>query len=266
MYVWFSAMHTRVDLLLSGKEETQLKKIAAELASEIKRLEKIGNYFDPESELSRLNRTASGESVQVSNDLFQMLALCKHYHNITAGLFDISIHSHLYHSLTFQAVLLNENTQSVRFDEKGIRLDLSGFLKGYALDRIREILGFHSLSNVLLNLGNSSILGLGDHPNGKGWKIQLASKENKSHTLFNECYTTSGNEISERKHILNPRTGLYLEGKKTVSVVTSNGSLGEALSTALCLTEPDEQQEILSRCDSPVTILYNGKIFTSGGM
>jgi len=249
LYVWFGAMHTRIDLLLSGNKEEQSKEVASQIASEITRLEKVGNYFDPESELSLLNRTAYGEPVSISRDLFQMLTLCKTYYEITGGLFDVSIRSDKHHLQTLESLILEQSNSSARFDEKGILLDLSGFLKGFALDKIREILEVRSVSNALINLGNSSILGLGNHPNGEGWKIQLASPEagNKSYTLHNECYTTSGNETAGRKHILNPRTGVWLEGRKTVSVITRSGSLGEALSTALNLIEREEQEQIVSR-------------------
>jgi Membrane-associated lipoprotein involved in thiamine biosynthesis len=249
LYVWFGAMHTRIDLLLSGNEEKQLKEVASQIASEITRLEKVGSYFDPESELSQLNRAAYGKPVNISRDLFQMLTLCKTYYEITGNLFDISIRSDKHHPQTLESLILERSNPSVRFDEKGILLDLSGFLKGFALDKIRGILEVHSVSNALINLGNSSILGLGNHPNGEGWKIQLASPEaeSKSYILHNECYTTSGNETSGRKHILNPRTGTWLEGKKTVSVITRSGSLGEALSTAFSLIEGEEQEQILSR-------------------
>ena len=263
LYVWFGAMHTRIDLLLSGNKEKQLKDVASQIASEITRLEKVGSYFDPESELSLLNRMAYGEPVSISRDLFQMLTLCKTFYEITGNLFDISIRSDKHHPQTLESLILEQSSQSARFNEKGIRLDLSGFLKGFALDKIRKILEIHSVSNALINLGNSSILGLGNHPNGDGWKIQLASSEagSKSYTLHNECYTTSGNETSGRKHILNPRTGAWLEEKKTVSVITHSGSRGEALSTALSLIEREEQEQIVSRVQEQypaefITILH----------
>ena len=263
LYVWFGAMHTRVDLLLPGNKEKQLKEVASQIASEIGRLEKIGSYFDPESELSLLNRTVYGKPVSIGRDLFQMLTLCKTFYEITGGLFDVSIHSDKHHCRTLESLILEQSNSSARFDEQGIILDLSGFLKGFALDKIREILEVHSVSNALINLGNSSILGVGNHPNGEGWKIQLASPEaeSKSYTLHDECYTTSGNETTGRKHILNPRTGAWLEGKKTVSVITRSGSLGEALSTAFSLIEREEQEQVLSRIQGQyptefTTILY----------
>ena len=258
LYAWFSAMHTKVDLLLLGKEEAALKSVSSQIAAEIEHLEKIGNYFDPESELSYVNRSAYHQPVHISDDLFQMLAYCQKYHRLTQGLFDISIHSDNHHPQTPEAILLDESSKSIRFTENGIRLNLSGFLKGFALDRIREILLTHSVPDALINMGNSSILAVGNHPNGEGWKVQLADpeEEDRSYILFNECYTTSGNEKSGRRHILNPRTGQYLEGKQTVSIISRSGSLGEALSTTFCLIDHEEQEEILARIPELFVFIY----------
>jgi thiamine biosynthesis lipoprotein len=231
LYSWFVAMHTRIDLLLYGKPEEELRRMIAIVSEALHQLEAVANFFNPSSELAQLNAIAHLKPVSVSPELFGMLSLCRTYHDQTGGCFDIAIRSDNYQSDTFRSVVLDEANRTVYFDRQGLRIDLSGFVKGYALDKIKEILQHHGISNALVNIGNSSIMALGNHPNGEGWKITVAST-GKEYLLNNECLTTSGNETSERKHIICPQTGKYMEGQGMVSVVTAGGAEGEALATA----------------------------------
>lgn len=242
-------MHTRIDLLLSGYSEAELRICANKISRELEHLEGIGNYFDSQSELSILNRTAHNTPLAVSADLFQMISLCKRLHTQTEKCFDISIHSKPHGIGTLNSVVLDKMNSSILFDRKGIQLDLSGFIKGFALDKIKEILLKKNVENALINLGNSSILALGNHPHGEGWKIATAipNVKDKSATLYNECFTTSGNETEKRKHIIVPKTGKYLEGLNAVSVVTQSGYEGEALSIALLIASEEQRQKILKR-------------------
>ncbi|MDR1631774.1 MAG: FAD:protein FMN transferase [Dysgonamonadaceae bacterium] len=232
LYGWFTAMHTRVDILLYGKPEEALRNVITLISDALHRLEMRANFFDSTSELGKLNQTAHLKPITVSDELFQMIALCKIYHEKTDGCFDISIRSDHYNAETFQSLILDEAHSTIYFTKQGLRLDLSGFLKGYALDKVREILQTHSIDNALVNIGNSSVMATGNHPKGDGWKVTVAAT-GKEYLLKNECLTTSGNETPGRKHIINPQTGKYVEGQRTVSVVTASGAEGEALATAL---------------------------------
>jgi len=224
-------MHTRVDILLYGKPEEELRHIVACISDTLQELEMTANFFESSSELAQLNQIAHLKPVTVSPELFQMISICRMYHEKTEGLFDITIRSNPYDSETFQSLILDETHSTVYFAKQGLRLDLSGFVKGYALDKIKEILQNHLIDNALVNIGNSSVLALGNHPNGEGWKV-TATATGKEYLLKNEFLTTSGNDTPGRKHIIDPRTGKYIEGQRTVSVLTASGAEGEALATA----------------------------------
>ena len=239
-------MHTRIDLLLCNESESAMRILTSRIYDEIKRLEKMANYFDPASELAEVNQLASKEKVQVNEELFHIISLCKDYTIKTQGYFDISIHSDNYTLSTINSVLLDPQDFTIFFDKKGIKLNLSGFLKGYALDKIKEVLVENGVFNALINLGNSSVMVLGNHPYGEGWKIDLAIpslEKEKDIVLFNECFTTSGNGTTSRKHIINPSTGEYIEGKNSISVITENGTDGEVLSTVLFILTSEERSE-----------------------
>lgn len=209
LYAWFSAMHTRVDIaLVSVLDEAVLVGVAERIRDRIAEIERIGNCFDPQSELSRLNR---GEIFreEVDEELAHILSLCNEWKTKTGGLFDVAFSG---------------------------TINLSGFLKGYALDEVRPILEESGVVNALINLGNSSILALGNQPGyTDGWHINALNSslplEGLGEALFNQCLTTSGNDTADRRHIVNPITGQLIEGFRQVSVITDSGAEGEVMAT-----------------------------------
>lgn len=127
------------------------------------------------------------------------------------------------------------------------RLNLSGILKGFALDSIRRILKNYGIHNALINMGNSSVLAVGKSESASGWNVQLQNRSGGNILLSDECLTTSGNETSERRHILNPLTGQIVEGRRSVSVITAGGAEGEALSTALFLANKEQKKTLIEK-------------------
>ena len=243
-YAWFLAMHTRVDIILcSRKSEGELLLVVNRIYDALRRLEKMANFYDPASELSVVNRTAFVSPVVLSEELYSMIDLCLEYNSKTLGCFDVTVHSENYNQNTIHSVHLSTEDHSICFSQPGVTVNLSGFLKGYALDTIKSILNEFLIENALINMGNSSILALGNHPVGSGWKINDI-------LLHNECLTTSGNDSPNRRHIVSPRNGKLVEGVKQIAVVTTNGSIGEILSTGLFAADDAQRKALLAEFSS----------------
>lgn len=249
-YAWFLSMHTRVDIILcSRKSEGELQLVVNRIYDELCRLEKIANFYDPTSELSIVNRTASISPVVLSEELYLMIDLCLEYNSRTLECFDVTVHSENYNQNTIHSVHLSAGNHSIFFSQPGVTINLSGFLKGYALETIKGILNESMIENALINMGNSSILALGNHPVGSGWKINNI-------LLHNECLTTSGNDSPKRRHIISPRNGKLVEGVKQIAVVTTNGAIGEILSTSLFAANSEQREALLAKFSSVLSQFY----------
>ena len=235
-YAWFTALHTRVDLLLLGQfEEPEFEAAEVAVRDELLAVERMGNRFDPESDLSVAVRSAiSTGSAVLSPELFNLLSRCLQANKETEGLFDITVNSPCFYpglvstvhltpfpdapggTLTISRASLTSLTGEVPVGQVGsFVLDLSGILKGYALERLRQLLSAFGIADALVNLGNSSILSLGQNP---------------SDIPSGSCLTTSGNASASRRHIRNPLTGEFVTGVRTVSVTTADGVDGEIAS------------------------------------
>ena len=255
LYSWFAAMNTRIDLILCNRTETELKSISGLIYDEIKTLENIANYFDSGSELSNVNLTASSQALTISSDLFSMIWQCVDFNKLALGCFDIAIRSDNYNRESISAVTLDIDNSTVYFQQEGIKLDLSGYVKGYALESARNIIDRYHISDALVNLGNSSVMAKGRHPYGEGWKVGIdfpSLSSDNNIMLENQCLTISGNNTAERKHIISPYTREYIEGLNGIAVVTPKATHGEALSTALFVATAEQRKNIMQNFEAKV--------------
>lgn len=237
-------MGTRLDALLFHREKTALQLVWDSITSEIYRLHGILSRFEPESEITRINQKAVSGAVVVSKEVSDILYSCAGYYQKTSGYFDITLQD-------FSSVELDREKQTVRFHLSSLHIDLGGYAKGYALERIRSILLQYKFQNALINFGNSSVLGIGHHPHGDCWPIGITHPYHPEITVANlqlhdnETLSISGNSPQREKHICNPFTGSCVNDQKIVSVIAPNAIDAEVLSTALFVA-PQEKKEIIS--------------------
>jgi thiamine biosynthesis lipoprotein len=220
--------------------------------AEVHRLDEMLSNYKPESELSEVNRLAGEHPVAVTPELFNLLAACVEYSRESEGAFDITVGplmkvwgfykgtGRLPHRaevrgalerVGYRNILLDPATRSVRFSRPGIELDPGGIGKGYAVDRMIEVMKPYGIRTALASAAGSSIYGLGAPPGEKGWRVQIRDPkdENKSVAevfLKDESMSTSGNyekffraEGKTYSHIMDPRTGWPVQGVLSVSVI-----------------------------------------------
>ena len=245
LYAWFSAMFTRIDLIIIRNScDSELEKIARKIENEVLRIETFANKFNPESELSLINRLAGVQEVAISDEMMQILQECNNYHQKTLGYFDITAGSDTY--ILHEKYLLDNEKTTVKFADSNVKLDLSGFIKGYALRKVIEILNNEEIADALINIGNSSVFAKGNHPFGDGWKIEVPDTQTEC-VLHNECLTTSGNRSDTKWPVVVPDSGLPGTKSSAASVITTDGAEGEALSTAIYLAKENEVALILKK-------------------
>lgn len=251
LYAWFEAMHTRVDLLLYAEtSHDHLELIANTIQDRIDKIETIANRFNSGSELYHLNKQAFVQPCPVSEELAEMIRECLSFHAKTFGCFDITVNSLNRFRSGTDYIYMDWKKKTILYQHPDIQIDLNGYVKGYALRAVAQILHESFIRDALINMGNSSILAIGNHPHGKGWSVGLDpafEKNNHAITLFNECLTTSGNGLKNQKHIIDPETGQFVEKMDTVSVLTSDPALGEILSTAFFIADFPCRQRMLEQ-------------------
>lgn len=223
------------------------------------------NDRDPESELSRLNNSASGQEVVVSSDLFAVLCASQQYSRLTDGAFDITVgpEAALWRRMEkigkapaaeeiaearkkvgYEKMVLNPSRQSVRFEVEGMRLDLGGIAKGYAVDLAIAAMQEQGAKGGMVDVGGNIRCFGTPPPPAKNWIVGIQNPRSESLIgkvrLDNFAVATSGDyrrfaQINEKRysHILNPATGESIEGLISVTVLAASAMETDALSTAV---------------------------------
>ncbi len=230
-YAWFEAMHTRMDVILWDAAATvsDFHTLCESIHAETLRVERMASCFLPDSEVSMVNASPAGRGVTLTDEMFEILERCISYNRKTEGLFDIAVSAECPGLRLEDKIRLDAKDRTAARQNENVRLNLSGFLKGYALDKAVEMVREAGINNALISFGNSSVYAVGNHPGGKGWPV--ATDEGNDYVLVDECLTTSGNGREDRRHIMNPLTGEYVEGKAMASVRTLSAEEGEVMST-----------------------------------
>jgi thiamine biosynthesis lipoprotein len=244
----------------------------------VEALEAQMTVYRDDSEVIRINRQAAQQPVQVEPRLFALFRQAERLCQETAGAYDITS-GPLSEAWGFSRregrvpsdeeieaarervgmhyVSLDEASQTIAFQRGGVGVNLNSIGKGYALDRMAELLALNSVDDYLLHGGKSSVLARGDQPGhfGEGWTIGLRHPLRLSERLAvfrlrDQALSTSGSgtQFFIRRgrrfgHILDPRTGRPAEGLYSATAIAPTAAEADALSTAFYVMGPDKVGE-----------------------
>jgi thiamine biosynthesis lipoprotein len=247
------AMGSTYTIELYGDDRVRMEAAADAALEEAQRLDGLLSNYKPDSEWSQVNRHAADGPMKISAELFRVLSACVAYSKESEGAFDITVGplmkvwgfykgtGHLPHRAEVQAAMtkvgyqhihLDPAAQTVWFDRKGVEIDPGGIGKGYAVDRMVEILKKNGVHTALVAGSDSSIYGLGAPPGeARGWRVEIKNpwdtrKAAAEVFLKDMSLSTSGSyekffraEGRTYAHIMDPRTGYPAQGSVSVSVV-----------------------------------------------
>jgi len=247
------AMGSTYSIAVYGYDRQAMESAVAAAFDEVRALDSMLSNYKPDSEWSQVNREAASHPVHVSTELFNLLAACQEYSRQSEGAFDISVGplmkvwgfykgtGHLPHRAEVMAAMqkvgyrhvhLDAAHETVSFDRAGVELDPGGIGKGYAVDRMIDVLRQKGISIALVSASHSSIYGLGAPPNEpRGWRVLIRDPRDENRTvaevfLKNNSMSTSGSyekffraEGRLYSHIMDPRTGYPAPGMLSVSVI-----------------------------------------------
>lgn len=181
----------------------------------VDRLERELSRFLPNSDITRVNHLGEGESTRVSPSTLECLVIARHMFDLTGGAFDVSIGSGL------PSLALDVENSIVRATTRGVRVDLGGIGKGYAVDLMAELLEEWGVHRALVHGGFSSVLALEPPPGHDGWPLTLSDPSASSRVLarLSSCQTALGaSGVRKGDHIVDPRTHDPVQGRRAAWV------------------------------------------------
>lgn len=294
----YVAMTTPIDLVFWEESRQKAETISKKVFNEFDRIEQQMSRYIESSELSRINRLAFSEAVVVSPSLFSVLNSAMNISRLSQGAFDITFGSvgffydfrkklkpsddeiqEILEYSHYQNVVLDSDKQTIRFNKKGVLLDLGGIAKGYAVDQGVLILQKHGVTFAHLSAGGDMRL-LGDK-RGTPWIIGVKNPRDESKQsivlpLNDTAVSTSGDyerffmdEKGERvHHILSPKTGKPVKGVMSVTILANDAITSDGLSTAVFVLGAKEGLALINKLEGIDAILIDefGKVHYSEGL
>src|SRR5581483_7043509 len=278
--VAFRAMGTDVELLLDAFPSAESDRALARARAELERLEAALSRFRPDSELSALNRFGA---LRAGRDLVRVTQLALAARARTGGRFDPTVHDALVaagYDRSFELlangastaarapaacggrVCVDARTGEIELGE-GVRLDLGGIGKGYAVDRACELLA--AAGPCLVNAGGGPWPVGVETPQGT-LTLELTRGAIATSGTDRRRWTTRGG--GEQHHLIDPRTGWPAESDLVqVTVVAGCAVEAEVLAKALFLAGEEraltEADELGAAC---LLVTADGRVLTAGGL
>lgn len=291
-------MGNRFEITVVSENEAEgLAKIDDAIA-EISRIEKLLTTFSETSQTNLINRNAGIAPVKVDKEVFDIIQRSKRISDVTQGAFDItygSVDKRLWNFdkdmtslpdsetakkmvrlINYKNVILDEKKGTVFLKEKGMRIGFGGIGKGYAAERAKHILQQKGITSGIVNAAGD-LTAWGHQPNGKEWTIGIADPDSARHpfsylSVTDMAIATSGNYekfvmINGKKysHTIDPKTGLPVHGIKSVTIISPNAEIADAMATPVMIMGIRVGLDLINQLKgiSCIIIDENDKIYTS---
>ena len=276
-------MGTTFRIVLYAADKEKAAAAAKAAFARVAELDKVMSDYNPDSELMRLcttNDAEPGKPQKVSQDLMEVLTESQRIAELSGGAFDVTIGplSKIWRlvqrtqqipdadelaaakaKVGWQKLVLDRKAGTVTLKQAGMRLDLGGIAKGFAVDKAARVLLDHGFDECLI--AGSGDIGVGGPPperDGKGWRVEIAplgqGMKARTVTLDYAAVSTSGDLVqsveidgNRYSHVLDPKTGLGLTGFRSVTVICKSSTWADALSTAASLLPPEKALELVEQ-------------------
>lgn len=274
----------------SGMSEDEFDRLCTEVEDQIRYYHKL---FDVRNEypgiinLCTLNRAAGGDPIAVTPQLYNFLEFCIRMHTLTGGEVNIAMGSVISiwkeymedginspasaklpplellisaaEHTDISSILLDPEQRTVQITDPLTSIDVGAIGKGYAAERIADMLRGKGVSGFVVDLGrNLSVIG--EKPSGDGWSTGIVNPDTSSGNSYikkleirNTSLVTSGDYVRyytvdgvRYHHIIDKDSLMPAEYFASVTVMTADSGVADALSTALFCMSYEEGRALVS--------------------
>ncbi len=275
--------------------------------SEYHKLYTIYHRFEGVENLCTVNELVDGEhrTVTVDRKIIDLLLYAAEMYDVTDGMLNIAMGSvlslwHDYRTVgadnpseamlppmeklkeaalhtDISGMIIDEENSTVTLTDPLMRLDVGAIAKGYATEQIAKYLEEKGISGYVLNIGGN-VRTVGTKADGSPWTVGIENGNDDGYLAYllldGQSVVTSGSyqryyivDGKKYHHIIHPDTLMPSEDYLSVSVVTSDSGMADALSTALfCMSQEEGNRLIESIPDTEAMwVRENGEITVSSG-
>jgi len=288
------AMGTEFTLYIYAADADAADREADRAFAIVDQLESLLSNYQPQSELSRINREAGSHPVTTDPETFRFLKESLAWSARSDGAFDITVGklmkvwgffrstghvptdaelARVRDATGWKRVVLTAGTRTVRFTAPGVELDPGGIGKGFAVDAAIHELRADGVRAALLSAGSSTIYALGAPPDAAGWKLRVPDPQHRrvaiSTMVLHDTSLSTAN-CSEKHfvvgghqycHIMDPRTLRPVEGCLQATVIAPSATDSDALSNVMFVLDRAGRRRVMAslpRADGALVVLADG--------
>jgi len=291
-------MGNRFEISVVAEDEQWANEKIDGAVNEIKRIEALLSTYKNDSETNHINQHAGEKPVQVSEETFQLIERSIRISDITQGAFDItygSVDKRLWNFdknmqslpdpklakkmmrlINYHNIILDHKNRTVFLKEKGMRIGFGGIGKGYAAEMAKALMQKNGVTSGIVN-ASGDLTAWGHQPNGTAWTIGIAHPDASDLAfsyieISDMSVATSGNYekfviIDDKKysHTINPKTGLPVTGIKSVTIISPNAEISDALATPVTIMGIEKGLYLINQLKYIECIIIddNNKLYTS---
>lgn len=291
-------MDTIIEITAYGPNKEAAAKKAFD---EFKRIQLISDHYDPQSQVSEINKMAGIGPVRVDKDLITMIHAAKDISQKTDGAFDISVGpltelwgighkgdfvptreeiQKVLPLIDYRRIEVDSENSTVYLPQKGMELDLGGMAKDYALNKAVEVLKEQGIKSALVNAGGD-IQVIGTKPDGQPWRIGVQNprdSEGIAAKVTLSAWDTSQTSGDYQRyfikdgvryaHILNPRTGDQPTELASVTLIYTAAGQNGIASSGLMVLGLERSLEVLKNYPGveAIFVTTDGKVVVTPGL
>ncbi|MCH8504269.1 MAG: FAD:protein FMN transferase [Ectothiorhodospiraceae bacterium] len=255
--------------------------------ADMRRIDAGMSTYRDDSELSRINAAAARQPIPISDELGGLIARAMEFSRLTDGAFDVTYASVGYRydyregvrpdhaaledalqGVDYRHVALDPERGTIAYRQEGVRVDLGGIAKGYAVERGAEILRSRGIEHAQISAGGDTRL-VGDR-RGRLWLVGVRDPRDRARIvaqlpLMDEAISTSGDyeryfeaDGVRYHHIIDPGSGESASGVRSVSIIGPDATLTDALSTGVFVLGAERGVELVNSLPGVEAVIVDG--------
>ncbi|ULQ54136.1 FAD:protein FMN transferase [Flavihumibacter fluvii] len=291
-------MGNQFELSVVAEDEAWAHNCIDKGIAEIQRIEKLLTTYAEDSETNQVNAAAGISPVKVSEETFRLIQRSIRISDLTQGAFDITYGSvdkklwnfdsamtalpdaktakRMVRLINYRNIILDDRAFSVFLKHKGMRIGFGGIGKGYAAEMAKQVMKAAGVKSGIVN-ASGDLTAWGTQPNGEPWTIGIVDP-NHSGKIFSYmnvtdvAVATSGNYEKfimvngvKYSHTIDPKTGLPVRGIKSVTIITPNAEIADAMATPVTIMGIKAGLDMINQIKNIEAILIDDQdvIYTS---